>query len=319
MPRSGIRVLMKWETLRKMFGKARPVGWDKRLGRRMMNKTYAYLYNEDQTNGEGKSDERIEIELFTKNIIIRYPDEEFIVNNHDYWKSQCTRDRFRSLLPDYGSISSWMFKEHTTYKNPVGESNYAWAFWRSGYGSKIWKNGVVYDANCHRKDLTEALNTVNANELLSNIREYANATVKALYIDDLPHCSRCYEYMVSWKASGDAVMETAHVEMMRDHVLEHVMKMEPTFGVMWVAARQSKRPMHVQAVELLQRRHWPLWKYSRTMAGHAARVQQRMLHPELAFTVHPSHFRKTLRWNVSEMLLNLFGFSYGTSASTGRG
>lgn len=307
---------MDWIRLRKKFdGRKFTVGWDKRVGRQMMHKTYAYLYNEGQKGELGKNDERIEIELFTKNIITRYPDEAFIVNNHGYWKSQCTRDRFRSLLPSYGSISSWMFKEHSTYNDNCGTSNYAWAFWRSGYGSKIWKNEVVYDMQGHREDQSEALNQIDANELLSKIRSYADEAIKALYIDDLPaDCVKCNAIVEGARRHGDLVA----LSDMRDHVLQHVMLGEPTFGIVWASARKSGRPMHEQAVEVLQRRHWPLWKPARTTAALAARVQHRMLYPELEPNVHPSRFRKTLRWNVAEMLLNIFDFSYGPSASTGR-
>lgn len=308
--------MMDWEKLRAKFtGRKYKVGWQKKEGRRLGNCTYAFLYNEGQSSpdsyGVAKSDERIEIELFTKPIIIYYPDGTFQVDNHSYWKSQCTRDRFRSFLPGNSHISNWGFRSHDTYTSMTGDMHYAWAFHMSPWGSKIWANNELYDFRGHRKSLSDKMNEVNANELLSNIRTYSNTAIDALYSGELAaksSCSRCSLSVAQIRVHNDGLAIPD-----ADHVLQHVQEGDLQFPLVWLAASHSRRPMHTQAVDLQRPENYPLWKYARTKTALALRVQRTMLQPGLVPTIHPSQFRKTLRWNISSMLLDLFGFSYGSA------
>jgi hypothetical protein len=307
---------MDWHTLRAKFeGRKFKVGWQKKEGRKLAHKTYAFLYNEEKEHADDdgvvRTDERIEIEFFTKPIIIYYPDGSFKVNNHGYWRSQCTRDRFSSFLPGFGRISSWSFRRFETYNSMVGDTQYAWTFSSSMHGSKIWNNDQVYDAQRHREDLPEELNSIDANDLIEKIRTYANASIDALFRGDLDTrsaCSRCLLAVAAMRQNGD------RLDILNElHILTHVIAQDLQWPLIWIAAAKSKRPMHVQAVDLLLPENRPMWKYAKTARERAARVQRYMLQPGLTFTVHPSHFRKTLRWNMTAMLLSAFGFDYGTA------
>lgn len=315
---------MDWTSLRKKFDSPhlKVVKYKGIKGTRLENATYAFLYNEDSEKhadtGILETDERIEIELFEKEIITYYPDGSFGVNNHGYWQSPTTKHRYRRYLPWRGHISSWRFTEYERAFQYRGRSRYVWTLWLTGAGSHPWRNNTRYDSSGHRRDLSPELNATDANELLVAIQTFAKTTLNELYAGNTSKdeiCSECQSLLDQF--SADAPKMTINKALrfgMQNHFKEHVMQNVPSFALFVEAVEIGGGERDQLAARLMARENHVLWRTPKNNSQRAERIQRLLLQPEVSMkelAAHPSHYKKRLRWLLEEYLLGTLGFEVG--------
>ena len=312
---------MEWTRLRAMFDKnVRLIRHKSVRGRKLAHKTYAFLYNQDQSDPfDGKNDERIEIEFFEKVILRFYPDNTFSGDNHGYWTSQCTKDRFRSYLPWNGHLSTWRFDAYERLWQTKPNARRVWTVWMSGCGSHPWKNNEYFDINGHRRDLSSALNETNANELCQAIQLYADTAVNELIAGDLSKDDVCHECCDLVNALDEAIdkMEDPKGPLrfaIQNHTLRHVLDRVPSFPLLVRAAEDVGNRETALAAILMAKENQVVWRPARNNTQRAESIQRRMLEPDItaeALGTNPVRYKKSLRWRVEEHLLISFGFEVG--------
>jgi hypothetical protein len=288
---------MEWTKARGLF--------DRGLNRRKVaHNTYALLYNRNDVDpATGKSKERIEFELHNKTILTLYPDQTFTVDNHDYWRSPVTKDRFRRLLPWNGHISSWSMRQTLLFKGSSHVPIYVWVLWLSGVGARPWKNGATFNINGDREDLPTELARLNATEVVSRIEPFAREAIKALEKQQLVDCPVCEEFVKA---------ETSR--MWAPHIFEAHMNeeaLEPTVQIVRYAALASHRPDHLNAVKMYKPENQILWRRQSTKKGLAEQVERRFAEG-LNGILDPRGFRRVLVADVVRYLLDAFGFQAGS-------
>jgi hypothetical protein len=315
---------MDWTSLRKKFESPhiKVVKYKGTKGCRLENATYAFLYNEDSEKhsetGILETDERIEIELFEKEIITYYPDGDFGVNNHGYWQSPTTKDRYRRYLPWSGHITSWRFTEFDRAFQHRGTRRYVWTLWLSGAGTHPWRNNIRYNSSGPRRDLSKDLNETDANELVHKVQVFSKKALDELYAGGLSMENTCFECELLLR---DFAAEAPHQTMnkalkhrMQNHFKDHVLENVPSFPLLVEAADIGGGERDKLAAELMAKENHRLWRTPKNNRERAERVQRLFLEPTLsmdALGAHPSHYKKRLRWLLEEYLLVTFGFELG--------
>lgn len=316
---------MNWTSLRKKFDSPylRVVKYKGVKGVKLENATYAFLYNEGSEKhaetGILETDERIEIELFEKEIVTYYPDGSFGVNNHGYWQSPTTKDRYRRYLPWNGHMSSWRFNAFDRAFQYRGHPRYVWTLWMTGAGSHPWRNNMRYTSSGHRRDLSPELNATDANELVSAVQVHAKTCIDELYAGDISQdevCPDCAKLIDTFEE--EAPKMTINKELryrMQNHFMQHVLENVPSFPLLFEATEILGKSSAQLAITLMARENQLLWRASKNNAQRAERVQRLLLEPGLSMQAlgsHPSNYKRWLRWIFEEYLLTTFGFEIGS-------
>ncbi len=311
---------MEWDSFRKKFRGARTIEHKKMKGRRLDHKTYAFLYNEgglsfDVDGGPAKSAERIEVELFQKAIFTLYPNNDFIVNNHGFWRSECTKIRFRQLFPYGGYASRWGLGKdlHHGYCT-------VWTMSLHGYKTRPWKNDVLYDYCGRQTKLPAALFEYDASEVIRSVQAYAKVTSDALKrgeISTADACGLCRTLgnLLTTLGRNRDLLTPHQLNELSMHMMEHVQDGKPHVLPVALAMTELRKPHLSLAAALLVKENRIVWKKATTNKQIAERVRHRMFFPELyePFCAKPAGFGKDIERSFTQWLLEQFGFTVGWS------
>lgn len=306
---------MEWTHYRSLFFRGA-----RKKKKKLAHNTYAFLVTSNGIGGDDR--ERIAVQLHKKEILTLYPNGDFEVDNHQYWRSPVTKDRFRRFLPWHGSTSCWSFNTVTHRGAAIGKAR-VWTLWLSGAGSHPWKNQVRYNSSGHRvsdlrieERLPPFLNEVNANEFVSMVSPFAIESIRSLVAGEIGHDG--LECPVCWKAVQELIpFKDNHAEWgaWTKHLYEaHVVPKRPNHALLLLAAFYSRREDHSKAVHLFRPDNWVLWKKPKTQRALAEQVERTLAGDRdrlgLSFG-SPMHYRTTLRWDMERYLLEVFGFEIG--------
>lgn len=318
---------MDWTQLRSMMNKSRIVKHSgrsgrPRLGRKLANQTYAYLYEMSEPTELGDPlppPERIEVELFEKEIICYHSDGNFKVNNHSYWASPTTKDRFRRFLPGGGYVSSWRFNEYSRPLQLRPAKARVWCLSLRGGGCHPWKNDATYSYNGHRKELILEVNETDANKLCHLIQTFAMESIKELNAGALGASEDCEECVVldgeiERAFAGNGFLTTEQEHWMQRHALQHVLEQKPSMSLTYTATKNYGSDDASLAAYLMAKENQSVWKKKlvRTKEQRAQRIERLLTEPRLSeLGLHPPRYNKYLRWLIERHLLVTFGFEIG--------
>ncbi len=306
---------MEWTRLRAMFGpRTKIIKHKGKLGRKLGNKTYAYLYVEDNSDLIGNVDRHIEIEMFNKVIIRFYPDGSFSPTNHGYWDSPTTRARFREFLPHGGYITSFTLKDYDRPNQYKARKRYVWTLGLRGIGVRPYRDGALYTSSGEVRMLPQSVQEVNANDLIVHIKAFTKKNLVMLRSGALEEDGRCETCRLHVTQSLD-LQKVLELPSEQDeektvrHVLYHVLENKPSLALFSHALLMLGDSKQRQAADLFLKENRPAWKYPRNNTMKAQRVELLLTKPHL-FTlgVDPLRYLRVLQWVLTEYLLVRFGW-----------